>query len=74
VFENKALRRIFRPNRQEITGGSIKLHNEEHHNLYSSPMKRVRYVVRMRAMRKACRDWRIILKWIFEKWGGKWRT
>jgi hypothetical protein len=37
VFENRVLRRIFRPKRDEVTGGWIKLHNEELHNLYSSP-------------------------------------
>jgi hypothetical protein len=31
------LRRIFGPNRDEVTGGWRKLHNEELHNLYSSP-------------------------------------
>jgi hypothetical protein len=28
---------IFRPQRDEVTGGWSKLHNEEIHNLYSSP-------------------------------------
>jgi hypothetical protein len=37
VFENRALRRIFGPKRDEVTGGCRKLHNEELHNLYSSP-------------------------------------
>jgi hypothetical protein len=37
VFENRVLRRIFRPKRDEVTGGWRKLHNEELHNLYSSP-------------------------------------
>jgi hypothetical protein len=37
VFENRALRRIFGPKRHEVTGGWRKLHNEELHNLYSSP-------------------------------------
>jgi hypothetical protein len=31
------LRRIFRPKRDGVTGGWRKLHNEELHNLYSSP-------------------------------------
>jgi hypothetical protein len=31
------LRRIFGPKRDEVTAGSRKLHNEEFHNLYSSP-------------------------------------
>jgi hypothetical protein len=37
VFENRVLRRIFGPKRDEVTGGWRKLHNEEFHNLYSSP-------------------------------------
>jgi hypothetical protein len=36
VFENRVLRRIFGPKRDEVTGGWRKLHNEELHNLYSS--------------------------------------
>jgi hypothetical protein len=31
------LRRIFGPKRDEVTGGWRELHNEELHNLYSSP-------------------------------------
>jgi hypothetical protein len=37
VFENRVLRRIFGPKRDEVTGGLRKLHNENLHNLYSSP-------------------------------------
>jgi hypothetical protein len=37
VFENGVLRRIFGPKRDEVTGELRKLHNEELHNLYSSP-------------------------------------
>jgi hypothetical protein len=37
VFENKVLRRIFRRKRDQVTGGWRKLHNEELHDLYSSP-------------------------------------
>jgi hypothetical protein len=37
VFENRMLRRIFGPKRDKETGGWRKLHNEELHNLYSSP-------------------------------------
>jgi hypothetical protein len=37
VFENRVLRRIFGPKRDEVTGGWRKLHNEELRNLYSSP-------------------------------------
>jgi hypothetical protein len=37
VFENRVLRRIFGPKRDEMTGDWRKLHYEELHNLYSSP-------------------------------------
>jgi hypothetical protein len=37
VFENRVLRRIFGPKRDEVTGEWRKLHNEELHNLHSSP-------------------------------------
>jgi hypothetical protein len=36
VLENRVLRRIFGPKRDEVTGGWRKLHNEELHGLYSS--------------------------------------
>jgi hypothetical protein len=37
VFENRVLRRIYGPRRDEVTGGWRKLHNEELHGFYSSP-------------------------------------
>jgi hypothetical protein len=37
VFENRVLRTIFGPKRGELIGGWRKRHNEELHNLYSSP-------------------------------------
>jgi hypothetical protein len=37
VFENRVLRRIFGPKRDEVTGGWRQLHNEELRDLYSSP-------------------------------------
>jgi hypothetical protein len=36
VFENRVLRRIFGPKRNEVTDGWRKLHNEELHNQYFS--------------------------------------
>jgi hypothetical protein len=35
VFENRVLRRIFGPRRDEVTGERRKLHNEELNDLYS---------------------------------------
>jgi hypothetical protein len=37
MFENRVLRRIFGPKRDEVTGDWRKLHNEELHSLYSLP-------------------------------------
>jgi hypothetical protein len=36
VSENRVLRRIFGPKREEVAGGWRRLHNEELHNLYTS--------------------------------------
>jgi hypothetical protein len=49
VFENRVLRRIFGPKRDEVTGGWRKLHNEELHNLnFSSSIIRTIKSRRMR--------------------------
>jgi hypothetical protein len=37
VFENRVLRRIFGPKRNEVTGDWRKLHEEELNDLYTSP-------------------------------------
>jgi hypothetical protein len=37
LLENRVLRRIFGPKRDEMMGGWEKLHNDELHNIYSSP-------------------------------------
>jgi hypothetical protein len=65
VFENGVLRRISGPKRDKVTGGWRKLHNEELHNLYSSPsiirkmkLRRMRWaghVARMGEKRNAYR-------------------
>jgi hypothetical protein len=36
VFQNRVLRRIFGPKREEVAGGWRRMHNEELHNLYTS--------------------------------------
>jgi hypothetical protein len=37
VFENRVLRGIFGPKRDEVIGVRRQLHNDELHDLYSSP-------------------------------------
>jgi hypothetical protein len=64
VSENRVLR-IFDPKREEVTGDWRKLHNDELHNLYSSPnifrmfksrrMRWARHVARMGAKRNTYR-------------------
>jgi hypothetical protein len=49
VFENRVLRRTFGPNRDGVTGGWRKLHNEELHNLYSS--RSIIRIIKSRRMR-----------------------
>jgi hypothetical protein len=51
VFENRVLRRIFGPKRDEATGEWRRLHNEEINDLYSSP--NVIRVIKSRRMRWA---------------------
>jgi hypothetical protein len=66
VFENRVLRRISGPKRDEVTGEWRKLHNEELHILYSSPniirqiksrkMRLARHVARMGVERNVYRQ------------------
>jgi hypothetical protein len=51
VFENKVLRRIFGPKRDEVTGRWRKLHNEELRDLYSS--RGIIRIIKSRRMRWA---------------------
>jgi hypothetical protein len=51
VFEDKVLRRIFGPKRDEVRGEWRKLHNEELNDLYSSP--NIVRVIKLRRMRSA---------------------
>jgi hypothetical protein len=55
VFEDRVLRRIFGPKRDEVTGGWRKLHKEELHDLYSSPSVTRMTEQRMIGLAKECR-------------------
>jgi hypothetical protein len=48
LFENRVLRRIFGPKKDDVTGGWRKLHDEELHNSHSSPS-----MIKSRMMRRA---------------------
>jgi hypothetical protein len=85
VFENRVLKGIFGPKRDEMIGGWRKLLNEELHNMYSFKMDRAcsTYVEKRTACRilvgrpegkrplgiPRCR-WGIILTWILERKNG----
>jgi hypothetical protein len=60
VFENRVLRRIFGTKRDEVTGEWRKLHNEELHDLYSSPST-IR-IIKSRRMRWVGHETRMVEK------------
>jgi hypothetical protein len=51
VFENRVLRKVFGPKRDEVTGEWKKLHNEELNDVYS--LSNIVRVVKSRRMRQA---------------------
>jgi hypothetical protein len=51
VFENRALRRIFGPERDEVTAGCSKLRNKELHSVYFSPNRPIIMLIKSRRMR-----------------------
>ena len=68
VFENRVLRRIFGPKRDEVTGEERKLHNEELSDLYCSPnfvwvikSKRMRWVGRVARMGERRSAYRVLV-------------
>jgi hypothetical protein len=68
VFENRVLRRIFGPRRDEVTGDWKTLHNEQLHNLYPSPSiirmikpRSVRWAGRVERIRKKRDAFRILV-------------
>jgi hypothetical protein len=74
LSENRVLRRRFGPKRDEVTGEWRKLHNEELHNLYSSPdiirqikSKRMRWAGNVARMGKERKVYNVLM----EKFEGK---
>jgi hypothetical protein len=60
-FENRVLRRIFAPMRDEVTGEWRRLHNKERYAVYSSPntirvikSRRLRWAGHMACMGERC--------------------
>jgi hypothetical protein len=51
VFQNRVLRRIFGPKKDEVAGGWRKLHNKALHDLYSS--SNIIRIIKSRRMRWA---------------------
>jgi hypothetical protein len=69
VFENRMLRRIFGPKRDEVTGEWRKLHNKELRDLYSSPSiiriiksRRMRWVGRVARMGEKRNAYRLLVE------------
>jgi len=74
VFENEVLRRIFGPKMDEVQGEWRKLHNEELHDLYSSPdivrvikLRRMRWTEQVASMVER----RVVYRVLVGKAGGK---
>jgi hypothetical protein len=68
VFEDRVLRRIFGPKRNEVTGEWRKLHNEELRDLYSSPsiiriikLKRIRWAGHVARMGEKRNSYRLLV-------------
>jgi hypothetical protein len=74
VFENRVFRRIFVPERDEVTGGWRKLHSEELHGLYSSPgivrvikARRMRWAGHLACMGEVRGAYNILVGWPEER-------
>jgi hypothetical protein len=57
VSENRVLRRIFGPKREEVMGGWRTLRNEELHNLYTSPIIIIIIIIIIRVIKSRRVKW-----------------
>ena len=76
VFENRVLRRLFGPRKDDVTGERRKLHNEDLNDLYcSTNIIRVIKSRRMRWAEHVARTgerrgvYSVLVRWIFRRWG-----
>jgi hypothetical protein len=75
VFDNKVLRRLFGPKRNEVTRLRRKLHNEKLQDLYSSPTvvrviksRRMRWAGHVARMEEGRGVYRILFFWFYKIW------
>jgi hypothetical protein len=68
VFDSRVLRRIFEPERDEVTGERIKLHSGELRNLYSPPdiirqiiSRRMRWAQHVAHMEEGRNEYRVLV-------------
>jgi hypothetical protein len=68
VSENRVLRRIFGPKRDDVRGEWSKLHNEELHNMYSLPdiirqikSRRMRWAIHVARMREKTKLYKVLV-------------
>ena len=64
VFENRVLRRVFGPKRDEVTGEWRKLHNEELSDLYCSPNLKIKIyrTIILLVVLYGCETWSLTLR------------
>jgi hypothetical protein len=73
--ENRVLRRIFGPKREEVVRGWRRLHNGEHHNLHASPnIKVIRSRSMILAESVACKKLKIHTKFWSENMKGRYNV
>jgi hypothetical protein len=62
VFENRVLRRIFGPKRDEVTGGWRKLHNEELYMIRMIKSRRMKWAGHLARIGDKRNEYRILVR------------